>query len=285
MMQNVLRWGAFPVSLASGLLGGLAILASGAPSVVALLVPVLGLVALLAGLERAIPWEPAWRAPRGDVPTDLAHTAATVIVSPLVQGLTIAALPTLAHGALAALPLPVEVAIVIALGELGPYLYHRASHEMSPLLFRIHAVHHAPTRLYWLNAFRVHPIHLAASTALRLVPGVLLGASPEAVFASGLLAAMVNVWAHANVDARGGILDWIFAGPALHRVHHHARPAISQSNYGATTIVWDVMFATRRAPAPVRDGEVGVGDATPPEGWLAQLLHPFGVRCCAAGAA
>lgn len=285
MMQDVLRWGAFPLSLALGLLAGLAILGSGAPSVIALLAPVLGLVALLVWLERTVPWEPAWRAARGDVPTDLAHTAATVVLSPLVQGLTIAALPTLAPGALAALPLPVEVAITIALGELGPYLYHRASHEQSALLFRIHAVHHAPTRLYWLNAFRVHPINLAASTALRLVPGVLLGASHEAVFASGLLAALVNVWAHANVDARGGILDWIFAGPALHRVHHHAEAEISQSNYGGTTILWDVLFGTRRAPEPVRDGEVGVGDATPPEGWLVQLLHPFGLRCCAAGAA
>lgn len=281
MTRSLLRAVALPATLIAGVLVALALARLGAADLVALLVPVLGVTVTIALLERVIPWEPAWRVSRGDVPTDVAHTVATVLLSPLVQGATIAVLPVLADGALARLPRVIEVALVVLLGDLGPYLVHRASHEASPLLFRIHAVHHAPTRLYWLNAFRVHPVNLALSTSLRLVPGVLLGASHEAVLLAGVLAALVNVWAHANVDVRTGLLDWVLSGPALHRVHHHERPEISQSNYGATTIVWDVLLGTRRAPAPVRDGEVGVGDSTPPEGWLAQLLHPFGLRCCA----
>jgi sterol desaturase/sphingolipid hydroxylase (fatty acid hydroxylase superfamily) len=279
--ETLLRRASFPVTLGIGIAVAVALAGAGAPDVVGLLVPIVGLALVVAMLERVIPWEPAWQSARGDVPTDVAHTAATVVLAPVVQGATVALLPVLAGGALASLPIALEVAIVIVLGDLGPYVHHRVSHEVSPLLFRIHAVHHAPTRLYWLNAFRVHPVNLAAGTALRLAPGVLLGASHEAVFVSGLVASMVNVWAHANVDVRAGILDWVFSGPALHRVHHHHRPEISQSNYGGTTIVWDVLFGTRRAPADVRDGQVGVGDATPPEGWLTQLLHPFGIRCCA----
>lgn len=282
MTRSILRALSFPTTLALGVALGAALLRAGAPGVVALALPVLALGATLAALEHTIPWEPAWRGTRGDVPTDLAHVAATVLLAPLVQGAVIAALPVLATGALASLPIGLEVAVVLVLGDLGPYVFHRLSHEASPLLFRIHAVHHAPTRLYWLNALRVHPLNLAAVTALRLFPGVLLGASHEAVFVTGLLSAMVNLWAHANVDVKRGVLDWIFSGPTLHRVHHHVRAEVSQSNYGGTIILWDVLFGTRRSPEDVRDGQVGVGDATPPEGWVTQLLHPFGLRCCAA---
>lgn len=278
---GALSWAAFPVSMTAGVAFALTILRAGGSEELALVAPTLGLVLLLIVLERTIAWEPAWRRARGDVPTDVAHAFATVLLAPLIQGAVIATMPAI-DGWLSSSPwLALQVALVVLLGDLGPYVYHRLSHEKSPLLFRIHVVHHAPTRLYWLNAFRVHPVNLAANTVLRLLPGILLGASHEALLIAGLVSSFVNVWAHANVDVRLGVLDWIVSGPALHRVHHHEDPTTSQSNYGAVTILWDVLFGTRRAPRDVRDGEVGVGDATPPEGWLSQLLYPFGLRCCA----
>ncbi|MDQ3034487.1 MAG: sterol desaturase family protein [Myxococcota bacterium] len=281
---RALRVAAYPVLFLATLGGGLALLRAGAPEPIALLAPTIALAVSLAALERVIPWERAWLAPRGDVPTDRAHAIATLMIAPAIQGLVIALLPHVEHGLLAGVPwLAAEIAIVVLLGDLGPYFAHRAMHEKSELLFRIHAVHHAPTRLWWLNAFRVHPLNLVANVTLRIVPGLLLGASHEALFAAALISGFANVFAHANVDVRLGVLDWIFSGPALHRLHHHVEPARSQSNYGGTTILWDVLFGTRRAPRErVGDGDVGVGDAAPPEGWLAQLLHPFGVRCCAA---
>ncbi len=278
-----LRWSAFPALLLLTTGAALALLRLGAPDTLVLLAPALALAGALAALERVIPYERGWLRARGDVPTDLAHVVATVALAPLVQAATLALLPDISGGSglLAPVPLVIALPLVLLLGDLAPYWFHRASHEWSPFLFRVHAVHHAPTRLYWLNAFRVHPINLAANTALRLAPAVLLGAPHEVLVLASVVSAFANVFAHANVDVRLGALDWIFSGPALHRVHHHVDATTSQSNYGATTIVWDVLFGTRRAPARVRDGEVGVGDATPPEGWLAQLLHPFGLTCCA----
>lgn len=279
-MKAFLRWSAFPALLALSLGAAFALVRAGAPDPLVLLVPALGLAAALAGLERVIPYERAWLRGRGDVPTDLAHVVAAVLLAPLMEAGTIALLPEIEGGLLAAAPLALALPLVIVLGDLAPYWFHRASHEWSPFLFRVHAVHHAPTRLYWLNAFRIHPINLAANIALRLLPAVLLGASHDVLLLAAVVIAFGNVFAHANADVRLGVLDWIFSGPTLHRVHHHLDAATSQSNYGATTIVWDIVFRTRRAPIDVREGSVGVGDATPPDGWFAQLLHPFGIVCC-----
>lgn len=279
-MIGVTRW-VYPALLALtvGLAGVL--VRAGAPDVVVLFVPVVALAGLLELLERAMPHEPAWRRSRGDVPTDVAHLVATLLLSPLVQAATLGLLPGALTPALSRVPLALALPLVVVLGDLGPYVVHRASHEWSPFLFRVHAVHHGPTRLFWLNAFRVHPLNLAANTALRIAPGVLLGASHEALLLAAVVSAFANMVAHANVAMELGVLDWIFSGPTLHRVHHHLDVRRSQSNYGATTILWDVLFGTRRPAEPVRDGDVGLGEVTPPEGWLAQVLYPFGLRCCA----
>ncbi|MBX3275554.1 MAG: sterol desaturase family protein [Sandaracinaceae bacterium] len=280
--RAVLRHVAYPGLLVAVTALGWLLLDARAPEPVVLFVPVVLLALALEGLERVVPWEPAWRAARGDVRTDVAHTIATVSLAPLVQGLVLSALPVREDGVLAAVSwLPLEVALLVVLGDLGPYLFHRASHEWSASLFRVHAVHHSPTRLYWLNAFRVHPINLAANTALRLLPAALLGASPEALALAALLSAFGNAFSHANVDLATGWLDRWLSTPRVHRLHHHVEARASQSNYGGFVLVWDHLFRSARPPdASVRDGHVGV-DGAPPEGWLAQLLHPVGVRCCA----
>lgn len=280
--RRVLRHLAYPGLFAMVAALGWLLVSVGLPEPVVLLVPIATLALALEGLERVVPWERAWRASRGDVRTDVAHTIATVTLAPLVQGVVLALLPVHEGGLLAAVPwLPLEVALLLVLGDLGPYLFHRASHEWSAPLFSIHAVHHSPTRLYWLNAFRVHPLNLAANTALRLLPAALLGASHEALVLAGLLSAFGNAFSHANVDLATGWLDRLVSTPAVHRVHHHIDAATSQSNYGGFVLVWDHLFGTARRPdVPVRDADVGV-DGGPPDGWLAQLLHPFGVRCCA----
>jgi sterol desaturase/sphingolipid hydroxylase (fatty acid hydroxylase superfamily) len=286
-LARALRVTVFPVSMAYAIAVALALVARGHRGPVVLLAPVLSLAAMIALLERALPYEPRWNHPRDDRATDLAHTASSAVVSAVVQALTLSAA---AHftarlqgfAPLGSLSFVSSLVAVVLLGDLGPYFFHRASHEWSPFLFRVHAVHHGPTRLYWLNAFRVHPINLAANTALRLAPAALLGARPEVILVAGVVNAVANLLAHANVDVALGPLDWVFSGPTLHRVHHHESASISQSNYGATTIVWDVLFRTRASGdvVAVRDGSVGLGGDAPPEGWLAQMAYPFRLRCC-----
>src|SRR5690349_11148000 len=48
-----------------------------------------------------------------------------------------------------------SLALGLFLFELGGYAYHRAAHA-SPVLFRLHAVHHSSTSMDFLAAFRQH---------------------------------------------------------------------------------------------------------------------------------
>ena len=50
-----------------------------------------------------------------------------------------------------------------------------------------------------------------------------------------------------------GPLDWIFATPSNHRVHHARNRYCIDRNYGAVFIIWDRLFGTFQAE---KDDEV-----------------------------
>jgi sterol desaturase/sphingolipid hydroxylase (fatty acid hydroxylase superfamily) len=47
---------------------------------------------------------------------------------------------------------------------------------------------------------------------------------------------------------RLGPLNWVIAGPELHRSHHSADVAESNHNYGNNLIIIDVLLGTRHLP-------------------------------------
>lgn len=172
----------------------------------------------------------------------------------------------------ASLPHLAQLGLAFLLAELGVYWMHRAIHA-SPLLFRFHAMHHSVEGIYWLNASRFHPLDLALLHAAGVTPMLLLGAGPEVVAAYGVVSQTGAFLQHANLRVRGGVLSWLFHLPDLHRWHHAAERAEADANFGATLIVWDVLFGTRRLP---RDREARIGlDRRFPADYLAQLAAPF----------
>lgn len=64
---------------------------------------------------------------------------------------------------------------------------------------------------------------------------------------------------HANVAIDSGVLDRVFSTPALHRWHHSEYYDEGDTNYGATTSIWDQVFGTWFRPNRVFDSPVGVG--------------------------
>ena len=71
-------------------------------------------------------------------------------------------------------PLALQLLLAIALADLGITLVHYASHR-SPLLWRLHAVHHSVTRLYGFNGLMKHPLHQLLETLGGTLPLLLLG--------------------------------------------------------------------------------------------------------------
>jgi hypothetical protein len=61
-----------------------------------------------------------------------------------------------------------------------------------------------------------------------------------------------------------------------HRWHHARDPKDAECNFGNTTIVWDLVFGTFRAPTPV--GDIGIQDRAYPKEFWAQMGAPFRSR-------
>jgi hypothetical protein len=113
---------------------------------------------LIALLERWLPHRREWRRAQGDLRADLLLFTGAIAGassprrcsaprSPWAPGSRTSSAAR--SGRWAGRRSPLGLALLVA--ELGHYAFHRLSHE-SPLVWRLHAVHHSAPRLYWLNA-------------------------------------------------------------------------------------------------------------------------------------
>lgn len=305
-LQAAVRVAAFPLLFGAA---GVIAWAAYTPQTATWLMPLIvgGVVLLASLLERVAPYVPAWNSGR-DVRGDLGYIGASAVAVALAEAATWAVVlqwlaawrPAGAVQWWSDWPMAVQVAAALAIGDFLPYLYHRASHESSGWLWRVHAVHHAPERLRALNFARFHPLNAALTAASTLLPLALLGVPADTLFITAVLHNVHGVLSHSNVDFRLGGLNAVFSMAELHRWHHARDPLQANSNYGATLLLWDWLFRTRRHP-PGDVGADGVGlwpGSTLPRGAMAQWAYPFsavaarwrrGVRavlrgcgCCAA---
>ena len=166
--------------------------------------------------------------------------------------------------------------VLLVLGDLCYYWFHRLSHE-NGLVWRVHAAHHSAPRLYWLNATRFHPLDLFALITCQTAPLILLGAGPPTLLAYGLFTGAYGQLQHCNVAVRTGPLRFLFATPEIHRWHHSTDPREGNNNYGAVLSTWDLLFGTFFYPGDrAFTGPVGLHDLPNfPRGYLGQLLSPI----------
>ena len=239
----------------------------------------------LTGMEAALPYYRSWREPRGDIGTDVAHMGITQLLFPrLVEGLIAGALVQ-ASVSLSGWwggelwprhwPIALQWGVFLLGSEFVRYWLHRASHEV-PLLWRFHAIHHSPTRLYWLNAARFHPLdellHMLPVTGSLIV----LGAPDELVALVFVGSGIHGMMQHSNIDLKLGPLNYVFPMAELHRWHHSLVIEESRSNYGNNLAIWDLVFGTWYNPAGRAPPEqIGPGYMEVPQGYWGQLLAPF----------
>lgn len=285
-MRALITYGAFPVTFSAALIGAHLAFRAGHPPAAILAVVAGATVAIVALCERLAPAHAAWNRARGDVGTDALHALVSMIALPplfavaLQAGLLSAAvaLSEAAGGQLwpSQLPIAAQVALALLVSQFGEYWVHRAMHEI-PLLWRLHATHHSPHRLYWLNAARFHPLDTAASYAAATAPLVLLGAPAEILLLYTTWVAVHGLFQHANIHVRLGPLNYVFSMAELHRWHHSKVLAEANANYGNNIILFDLIFGTFFWPRD-RDASATVGlhdmDAFPQD-YVGQLASPW----------
>lgn len=236
--------------------------------------------------EACLPERAEWRPSRGEAATDLVFLVLVQMLLPQFLSLLAAILfaQIVAQNQWLAFglwphqwPIAGQFLLLTIIAEFPRYWLHRFMHTVGPL-WRFHAVHHAPRILYWLNVGRFHPIDKGLQFLVETLPFMVLGVSPEVLGLYFVFYAVTGFYQHSNCRVRLGFLNWIVAGPELHRWHHSLSPRESNSNYGNKLILWDTIFGTRFLPETERLVALGIPDMSYPTGFLSQISAPFQQR-------
>jgi len=285
-LQVAIRHGFYPLSLCATLLfifaevrGWLGPLGKAYPIYLAIL------IGLMLVLEQRLPLQTRWGMSRRsflvrDLPmlvfngTTIAATSAAVTWLARHSGWNAGATASL-------LPWWLQAIVAILISDFLWYWVHRYSHEgrsaLGRWLWKTHVMHHLPQEVYVFMHVAGHPINSAYVRLILMLPPIVLGFSPEAVFAASVLTGFQGLLSHFNVDARAGWLNRLFMGTELHRYHHSA-DVTEAKNYAAVVSLWDQCFGTYvyhpgRAP---RQLGVADRDAYPPDrAWFGLLFIPF----------
>lgn len=276
-MLNVIRYATYPAVMAGVLAAALSVASGSVPPFPLLAIVAAVGMAIVAVLERRLPFEPAWVADQGDGRADIVHALVNwALLSGAAFGVH---LTTLLLGVPRVWPetWPVwgQLVLVAVIFDLGLYGMHALSHRW-PWAWRLHAIHHTPERLYWLNAERRHPLSALVMAGPGLVAIALLGAPPVAVSAWLAVIAVHLAFQHANLDYRLGPLRRWIAGAETHRWHHKREYEDAQVNFGEFLLVWDRLFGTFAEPATTLGAnDVGLRRRDVPRGYVGQLWWPF----------
>ena len=271
----------YPMFLSAAAAAFFALLATGASALVAAYVPIIIAGLAIVVLELVFPENPEWRPRLADVKADAAFMALIQVAVPRVLAPAAAILlARWVHDRSQVglwpheWPLAAQIILMVLAVDFMRYWLHRACHR-TPLLWRLHEVHHSPDILYTLNVGRFHPLEKMLHFVFDSVPFLLLGVAPEVIAGYFLLYSVNGFFQHSNLKLHYGWLNYVVGSAETHRWHHARDPKTASCNFGNTTIVWDLLFGTWRLPGRIAADDIGIMDRSYPKGFRAQLMMPF----------
>jgi sterol desaturase/sphingolipid hydroxylase (fatty acid hydroxylase superfamily) len=141
--------------------------------------------------------------------------------------------------------------------DLVIYGQHVVFHKV-PWLWRLHRMHHADLDIDVTTGLRFHPVEILLSMLIKIATVALFGIPAAAVVAFEVVLNATSMFNHSNaaMPARlDRVVRLVVVTPDMHRVHHSAVRAETDSNFGFNVPWWDRLFGTyRAAPAAGHDG-------------------------------
>lgn len=131
------------------------------------------------------------------------------------------------------------------------YLQHLLFHY-TPLLWRLHRMHHTDLDLDVTSGNRFHPLEIIISMVIKISAIVLIGAPYQAVLAFEVVLNACAMFSHGNIKLPAALdrtLRLVIVTPDMHRVHHSDIVHETNSNFGFNLPWWDRLCGTYR-PQP-----------------------------------
>ena len=231
-------------------------------------------IASIALLEHIQPYEKDWLADHDDTFIDVLHAVFSlsmifVTVELVKYFRQVIHLPTLwpMHW-----PVWIQLLMAGAMIDFGLWFMHKQSHKRR-FLWRLHAIHHNPERIYWLNGERRHPLSAILLAAPGIIIVVLLGVPATTIGCWMAITAVHLAFQHANLDYSVGPFRHLLGVAEVHRWHH--KHGYAKANFGEFWMIWDHLFGTfHYHNDKVKANDVGIRTKIP-NGYIKQLLWPF----------
>ncbi|GAB4034227.1 sterol desaturase family protein [Spirosoma gilvum] len=145
------------------------------------------------------------------------------------------------------LPFWPKLLLGVALFDMTTYWFHRMGH-VSPLLWRLHRVHHSDTTMDASSTYRQHPIEPFLVFGVgNIVATAVFGLDLTMFGLYNVLLVPFLISQHINLKTP----DWVdktfglvFMTPNLHKVHHEQDQFYTDSNYADIFILWDRLFGS-----------------------------------------
>jgi len=182
-------------------------------------------------------------------------------------------------------PVWLQILVIVLAVSFFRYWMHRLQHSVA-FLWKFHGYHHRVTDIQASNTYVSHPVDFALrNVVIFLLLGV-IGFSPFALLIAVPATNISGTFSHCGGDVKGGLLNYLFVTPEVHRWHHSAEVPEGYGyscNYGVEFSFWDMIFGTFYLPVkngvavqPERIGYPG-GGVQDESSYLKLLLVPLGL--------
>lgn len=131
--------------------------------------------------------------------------------------------------------------IAIVAHDLAYYWFHRISHRVT-VLWAAHVVHHQSERYDFTVSLRQGSVATWISYAFYAPLAILIDAQVFLIVHAAYQ--LYQFFVHTRAIGRLGPLEWVFATPSHHRVHHGSERRHLDRNYGGFFIIFDRLFGT-----------------------------------------
>ena len=145
------------------------------------------------------------------------------------------------------LPLILEVLISLLILDLvGAYLVHFVEHKI-PWMWKFHVIHHSDKNVDVTTGLRHHPGETVFRIMFTILGVYISGASIGIVMLYQSLSVLFAHLTHANISLPNRLdrlISYLFVTPNMHKVHHHYKQPLTDTNYGNIFSIWDRVFGT-----------------------------------------
>mgnify|MGYP001404402581 CR=1 FL=1 len=138
------------------------------------------------------------------------------------------------------------VAGLLLLDLIGAYFAHWMEHKVK-WMWKFHLIHHTDTHVDTTTANRHHPGESVIRFAFTLLAVFVTGAPMWLVMLYQSASVVLSQFNHANITLPAGLdraLSWVIVSPNMHKVHHHYKQPLTDTNYGNIFAIWDRLFRT-----------------------------------------